>query len=54
MDKNYYETLGLKRDASDEEVAESYKKMVLRWHPKFAKEDHNTAQHHFSEISQAY
>ncbi len=28
--------------------------MVLRWHPKFAKEDQKTAQHYFSEVSQAY
>lgn len=54
MDKNYYEILEIKRDAMEDEVAENYKKMVLRWHPKFAKEDQNTAYHHFCEISEAY
>ena len=51
MNKNYYDILALKRDASDEEVSENYKKMVLRWHPKFSKEDQSTAYHHFSLIS---
>lgn len=37
MMKDYYEILGLKRDSSDDDIAESYKKKVLRWHPKFAK-----------------
>lgn len=52
--KNYYDILSLKRDSSADEVAESYNKMVLRWHPKFAKEDQKTSFHHFSEISEAY
>lgn len=39
MMKEYYEILGIKRDSNDEEIAQSYKKKVLRWHPKFAKED---------------
>ena len=54
MSKNYYDVLNLKRDCTEEEVAQSYQKMVLRWHPKFAKEDQKTAQHYFSEISEAY
>lgn len=37
MMKDYYEILGLKRDSNDEQVAQNYKKKVLRWHPKFAK-----------------
>jgi DnaJ-class molecular chaperone len=37
MIKDYYDILVLKKDASDEEIAQSYKKMVLKWHPKFAK-----------------
>lgn len=52
--KNYYDTLQLKRDASDFEIADSYKRMVLHWHPKLCKEDNKTAHHNFSEISEAY
>lgn len=48
MIKDYYEILGLRRDSTEEEVAQNYKKKVLRWHPKFAKEDQTTAYHHFS------
>jgi curved DNA-binding protein CbpA len=54
MSKDYYEILGLRRDSTEEEVAQNYKKKVLRWHPKFAKEDQTTAHYHFSEISEAF
>jgi curved DNA-binding protein CbpA len=37
MIKEYYEILSLKRDASAVEIAEQYKRLVLRWHPRFAK-----------------
>ena len=54
MDKDYYSILEIKRDATPEQIASNYKKLVLRWYPKFAKENQNTAQHHFSELSEAY
>ena len=54
MPRNYYEVLGLKRDASEEVVAQAYKRLALRWHHKFSKEDKNTSFHHFCEISEAY
>ena len=37
MMKDYYEILAIKRDSNEEEIAQSYKKKVLRWYPKFAK-----------------
>lgn len=54
MIKEYYDILSLKRDASSAEIAEQYKRLVLRWHPRFAKEEQNTAFYHFSQISEAY
>lgn len=32
-EKNYYEILGLKEDANQEEIRKSYKKLALKWHP---------------------
>jgi DnaJ-class molecular chaperone len=48
MIKDYYEILSLKRDTPLEEIKNQYKRLVLRWHPRFAKEDQKTAQFHFS------
>ena len=54
MVKNYYEVLGIKRDAPEEDIANAYKKLALRWHPHFSKDDPNTTNYHFSQISEAY
>lgn len=39
MDKNYYEILGTKRNSSEEEIADCFRRLSLRWNPKLAKED---------------
>ena len=31
--KCHYEILGIKRDASDDEIKKSYRKLALQWHP---------------------
>lgn len=54
MIKDYYDILGIKCDASPDYINQQYKRLVLRWHPRFAKEDHTTAHYHFSQISEAY
>jgi len=48
MIKDYYDILSLKRDTPLEEIKNQYKRLVLRWHPRFAKEDQKTAHFHFS------
>ncbi len=37
MIKDYYDILSLKRDTPSEEINNQYKRLVLRWHPRFAK-----------------
>lgn len=48
MIKDYYQILALRRDATAHDVNSQYKRLVLRWHPRFAKEDQKTAHHNFS------
>jgi DnaJ-class molecular chaperone len=37
MIKDYYDVLSLRKDASANEINQQYKRLVLRWHPRFAK-----------------
>jgi curved DNA-binding protein CbpA len=37
MIRNYYECLGLASNATNEEIAEKYRKLALRYHPKSTK-----------------
>lgn len=50
--RDYYNILGVKRDASAEDVKRAYRKLARRWHP-----DHNpdgAAEARFKDITEAY
>ncbi|HZV73297.1 MAG TPA: DnaJ C-terminal domain-containing protein [Conexibacter sp.] len=49
---DYYETLGVPRDASDEEIRRTYRRLARRYHPDVNKEP--GAEDRFKEISEAY
>ena len=50
--KDYYEILGVKKDASDDELKSAYRKLALRYHPDKCKDP--DAKDKFSEINEAY
>ncbi len=50
--KDYYETLGLKRDAPLDEIKRAYRKLARQHHPDISKEA--GAEERFKEISEAY
>ena len=53
MTKNYYEILEVSRNASQEEIKKSYKKLALKYHPDKNK-DNEEATNKFKEIAEAY
>jgi curved DNA-binding protein len=51
--KDYYETLGVARDASEADVKKAFRKLAREFHPDVAK-DKKTAEARFKEINEAY
>lgn len=51
--KDYYATLGIKRDATAEEIKKAFRKLARIYHPDVAK-DKVTSEVKFKEINEAY
>lgn len=51
--KNYYEILGVKRDATQEEIKHAYRNLVKKFHPD-ANHHSEEAKEQFQQISEAY
>ncbi|MBA4395725.1 MAG: molecular chaperone DnaJ, partial [Desulfobacca sp.] len=52
--RDYYDILGVARQADEEEIKKAYRKQALDWHPDRHKDDKETAEKRFKEINEAY
>src|SRR3979411_1677364 len=51
--RDYYETLGVSKTASDDEIKSAFRKLARKYHPDVAK-DKKTAEEKFKQINEAY
>src|SRR5438094_9236350 len=51
--RDYYETLGVAKTATDDEIRSAFRKLARKYHPDVAK-DKATAEEKFKQINEAY
>ena len=52
-DRDYYDILGVKKGATDEEIKKAYRRLARKYHPDVNKDD-KSSESKFKEISEAY
>ena len=53
MSEDYYQTLGVNKSASAEEIKKAYRKLAMKYHPDHTKGD-KASEEKFKKISEAY
>ncbi len=53
MAEDYYQLLGIKKNASDADIKKAYRKLAMKYHPDHTKGD-KAAEERFKKISEAY
>lgn len=54
MAKDFYQTLGVAKSASQDEIKKAYRKLAMKWHPDQNKDNAAEAEAKFKELNEAY
>ena len=52
--RDYYEVLGVDKNATDEEIKKAYRRLAKKYHPDANPDDKAGAEEKFKELSEAY
>ena len=52
--RDYYEVLGVSRNASEDEIKKAYRKLARQYHPDMNRDNKEQAEEKFKEVSEAY
>jgi len=52
--KDYYQILGVDKNATTEEIKKAYKKLAIKWHPDKNPDNVKVAEEKFKDIAEAY
>ena len=52
--RDYYDVLGITKNATDDEIKKAYRKLARKWHPDLNRDDPKTAEAKMKEINEAY
>lgn len=52
--RDYYDILGISKNATSDEIKKAYRKQALEWHPDKHKDGKEEAEKRFKEINEAY
>lgn len=52
--RDYYEVLGISRNATEEEIKRAYRKLAKKYHPDMNRDNKEEAGEKFKEVSEAY